>query len=608
MSTGSASTVPAVPAVPAVASARAIADELVAACRDAGTTHVFGVPGGGSNLDVVGAAVAQGLDFVLVHTETAATIMAGVMGTLTGAPGLAVATRGPGAASAVNGVAQALLDRQPMVLVTDCVAARDRQRVSHQRLAQQALMATVAKASLVLDGSDPDASAYVVELAVSGRPGPVHVDIDITAGTAGTAGSSDRSDACPNRSGAGPTTPPGGSIDMAGRPAARAHELVDVLELVAAARRPVIVVGVGAVVQMPSVRDATAAALADVGARHDVPVLCTYAARGMVPDDVPWCAGVATGATIESPVLSAADLVIGIGLDPVELIPGSWSYESPVVLLGTWVVDDSEYFGDRLVAEVVVDLPAALGFLERTAVSTWSPGAGAAFAQRAIAEIRAARPASVHATAIVPQDVVDRAAAIAPAGTIATVDAGAHMLVAMPLWPVAAPCELLISSGLATMGFALPAAIAAALAHPRRRVVCFTGDGGLGMALAELETVARRRLPIAIVVFDDASLSLIAAKQRPDGHGGDLAVRYAPIDFAAVAAACGVASVRVEGPDALEAYDEALRRAMTSEGPMLIDVAVDPSAYGTVLDAIRGARPADPAALATPAARGATEV
>jgi acetolactate synthase I/II/III large subunit len=99
-----------------------MAIDLVAAWKDAGTRLVFGVPGGGSNLDVVGAVQACGMRFVLAHTENAAAIMAGVVGELTGSPGACVVTRGPGIASAVNGVAQALLDRQPMILVSDCVA------------------------------------------------------------------------------------------------------------------------------------------------------------------------------------------------------------------------------------------------------------------------------------------------------------------------------------------------------------------------------------------------------------------------------------------------------------------------------------------------------
>ncbi len=133
----------------------------------------------------------------------------------------------------------------------------------------------------------------------------------------------------------------------------------------------------------------------------------------------------------------------------------------------------------------------------------------------------------------------------APAGTVATVDAGAHMLAAVPLWEVEAPGELLISNGLATMGFALPAAIAAALVEPSRHVVCFTGDGGLGIALAELETLARLNGKVIVVVFNDAALSLIAIKQSADGHGGPAAVSYARTDFAAVAAGFGIRAERV---------------------------------------------------------------
>ena len=544
-------------------SKRTIADSLVAACSEAGTTHVFGVPGGGSNLDVVGAAEAHGLEFVLVHTETAAAIMAGVMGELTGSPGMCIATRGPGAASVVNGAAQALLDRQPLVVVTDCVAATDHDRVSHQRLDQATLMATVTKASVVLDGSDPEASAAVVALSLGGRPGPVHVDIDPSATPVEAV----------------PVEPLSGPTD---------DRLVAAIELVAGARRPVIVVGVGAVMQRPSGRDATVAALMDVGRRLHVPVLCTYKARGMAPDGASWCAGVATGATIESPVLCAADLIIGIGLDPVELIPAAWSYSAPVVLIGAWAVDDSSYFGDRLAAEVVAVPADGVAAIAPAIVSDWVAGDGARFARAAIDEVLAAVPSSP--TGLVPQQVVTIAAAAAPPGTIATVDAGAHMLVAMPLWPAMSPCELLISSGLATMGFAVPAAIGASLARPGRHVVCFTGDGGLGMVLTELETIARLRLPIVVVVFDDATLSLIAAKQQPDGHGGESAVRYRPIDFAAVAAACGLRAERVSD---IAGYERALQAAFAADTPTLLDVEVDPSAYESVLDAIRGVRAID---------------
>jgi len=534
---------------------RELARALVAELRAAGSTHVFGVPGGGSNLDVVGAAMEAGMQFVLTHTETAAAVMAGVVGELTGAPGVCVATRGPGAASAVNGVAQAMLDRQPMVLVTDCVAHSDQARVSHQRLDQRALMATVAKHSVQL--AHPSRAASAVQLSTNGRPGPVHIDIDASH----------------------PGVEP--------EPCAAVHDGVtaDWHSIVGQARRPVLVVGVAAVMLPPLQREQVARRLADIGERCGVPVLCTYKARGMVSDTAPWCAGIATGATIESPLLAQADLVVGVGLDPVELIPAPWPYEAPVVLLGRWAVDDSTWFAPRLAAEVLGDLDTLLDRAADVLVSDWFFDAGATHRQRARGEILAAVP--TVPSAIVPQDIVTIARELAPVDAIATVDAGAHMLVAMPLWTVEAPCRVLISSGLATMGFALPAAIAAAEVNPGTRVICFTGDGGLGMALAELETLARRWLDVVVVVFDDSLLSLIAAKQAPQGHGGEQAVQYLRTDFAAAANGLGVHGTMV---DDIVGFRSEMAAALERSGPTLIDAVVDPTAYAAVLDAIRGPR------------------
>ena len=159
------------------------------------------------------------------------------------------------------------------------------------------------------------------------------------------------------------------------------------------------------------------------------------------------------------------------------------------------------------------------------------------------------------------------------------------MLVAMPLWTTENPGEVLVSSGLATMGFALPAAIAAALARPGVRVFCLTGEGGLGMVLAELETLERLRLPVTIAVFNDSALSLIKIKQRPSGHGGPAAVSYGPTDFAAIAAAVGIPAARVTSQEQLA---EQARASLAVDGPVLLDVLLDASGYPHVFDAVRG--------------------
>ncbi|HEY2043372.1 MAG TPA: thiamine pyrophosphate-binding protein [Jatrophihabitans sp.] len=518
--------------------------EVAGAMVRAGSDTVFGLPGGGNNLSVVGAAEAAGMRFILTHTESAAAIMAGTYAELSGAPALCVVTRGPGAASAVNGCAQALLDRQPVVLLTDCVASAERDRVSHQWIDQTALFSSVAKWSGVVGGTDPQETMdRALELAMRPPAGPVHLDFDPTA------------------EGSVPPEPTTDSSDFnRGR----------LSELVAGARRPVVLAGVGALAAQSQIRALLSG--------RNVPVLTTYKARGVVADSSPNYAGVLTGASIESPVIEAADLVIAIGLDAVELIPARWIYRAPVVSIGAW---GAEVDGFHPALEAVGDLGELVAAVARDLNDDWEIGAASQFRDAAASEVRG------DAAGLSPHYVVERSRALSPAGTLATVDAGAHMLVAMPVWSTERSGELLISSGLATMGFSLPAAIGAALARPNRRVVCFVGDGGLGMTLAELETLVRLRLDVTVVVFNDSTLTLIALKQRAEGQGGRRAVGYSPIDFSGVAASCGVPAWQVH---AQSEFDSVFDRAISTAGPSLVDVRVDPTSYPDVISAIRGRR------------------
>ena len=520
------------------------AEALVDAIRAGGADTVFGVPGGGPNLALIGAAEAAGMRFVLSHSETAGAITAATYGLLTGAPAMAIATRGPGLASAVNGAAQATLDRFPLLFVSDCVPAGDMQRVAHQRIDQTALMAPVTKWSGRLGGDAAAASvaSAAVTLAGAAPRGAVHLDFDPGAAS----------------------THPGGP---AAPPAADPARIDLARSLLADSDRPVVIVGIGAVDQAARVRDLVE--------RMGCPVLTTYQSAGVLPEGHPQLAGLYTGGVIERPILAAADLVIAVGLDTVEPIPAPWRLDVPVVS-----IDVSAPASTFLPTDVALVGPSPADLLERCTeglVNSWPVGAGAA----ALADARQALMATTVGT-FGPVELATAVARCTPSGATATVDAGAHFLAIMPFWPAASPRSLLISNGLATMGFALPAAIGAALARPGAPVVCMVGDGGLGMALAELETVARLRLPITVVVFDDAALSLIEIKQR-HGQGGTAAVRYSPIDFAAVARGIGLDATTVETVGELE-------RALEGgwDTPRLIDARIDPTPYAALLNITRG--------------------
>jgi acetolactate synthase I/II/III large subunit len=603
--------------------ARRAAAEIVSALCQAGTRLVFGVPGGGPNLDAVGAATEAGLRFVLAHGETAAAIMAATCADVTGAPGAVVVTRGPGLASAVNGIAHATLDRLPLVVIADTVPARDRARISHQRLDQDALGRAVAKGTVTLGardanrdqaGPDPgtdqagtdqagadqagrdanhnqagrhavphragrDAVQEVAEHAVRtalARPaGAVVVNVDPDAPSSAEPTSAEATAA---KDSGHPGTPAGGdgtSAKGGEQDTATAGQGLARLEsALRDARRPVVLAGLGALAHAGAVR----AALAGSG----IPVLPTYRAKGIVPDSGDEAAGQFTGGTMEAPLLAAADLIVGLGVDPVELIPARWDYAADAILVTEYPAGSEAYFTGG--SEQIAPLAAAIEILARHRDGHDWPAAAGRTAKQDVIErlgwVAVAAPGRLN-----PQDVVTTVRAHVPPGTIATVDSGAHMLAVMPLWPADEPRRLLISSGLATMGYALPAAIGAALCTPGVPVVAFTGDGGLGMTLMEIETAVRLRLPVIVVVFNDAALSLIKIKQRAAGQGGDAAVLYGRTSFAAAAQAMGATASEARDTGGLAA---ALTAALGREGPTLIDARVDPAGYPAILDLTRG--------------------
>jgi acetolactate synthase-1/2/3 large subunit len=276
-----------------------------------------------------------------------------------------------------------------------------------------------------------------------------------------------------------------------------------------------------------------------------------------------------------------ADLIILAGLDPVELILQPWPYDIPVLDIG-YTKHPAHYVKPKL--GVYGDLARSLASVRPgRCESRWSH----AEMRRLRTEMRASLGYRGRGGGLTPQQVVEEAAAAArklPRWPRATVDAGAHMFSATAFWPCAKPNDVLISNGLATMGFALPAAIASALHEPKRPAVAFTGDGGLMMCLGELATAAQERARVVLIVFNDGALSLIDIKQQ-SRKLPVTGVRWRRPDFAAAMRGLGGRGYRVR---TLAEYRRALARAFAGEGPALIDVVVDPSGYRAQLAAMRG--------------------
>ena len=521
-----------------------VADLIVRRLADSGVRTLFGVPGGGSNLDLIAAAGRAGLPFVLTATETAAAIAALAQAEVTGAPGACLTTLGPGATSVVNGVACAFLERAPLVVFTDSQPASA--PFTHQRIDHVALLRPITKWSATLTVENAfDAMTRAIHAATDGRPGPVHVD-------------------CPG--------------DVASAPAqTRSLEesrcITDTADdarleaLAAVARKPVVLAGIGAD------RDLSAFCT-----RHRVPAMVTYKAKGVVPDDHPWFAGVFTNAAIEQPLIDESDLLIGLGLDPVELIPRAWARMQPAVYLGRWRVEDSHI---PFEIQAIGAMDDHLAMLDRVLPpSDWDAAVVARHVNRQRDQIARRDDGGFTAQRVV--EIVAKSAAAAVSRV--TVDAGAHMFPATVLWPIAGKRTMLISNGLSTMGFALPAAIGAALLDDDRPVVALTGDGGLLMCLGELLTAARERLRIVTVVFADESLSLIEIKQMaralpPAG------VSLGGINWQEIGRGFGIRTFAASTGCELE---RAIEAALGHDGPALIETRIDRSNYGATVRAVRG--------------------
>ena len=312
------------------------------------------------------------------------------------------------------------------------------------------------------------------------------------------------------------------------------------------------------------------------------PAFVTYKAKGVIPDAHPLFAGVFTGGAAEAPLLHQADLILLLGADPVEFIPQRWRYAAPVLEVAT-AARPVQY---RVPAAALHGplAPAIAALAAGARASGWKAGAIAAARQDWLA-LLANGPAGNRGLS--PQAVVEIAQGEcrqAGADPRVSVDAGAHMFPCTSFWQAARPGDLLISNGLATMGFALPAGIAAALHDPARGALAFTGDGGLLMALGELATATALGVKLTIVVFNDSTLSLIDIKK------GGLevpvsALGWPGVDFAGVMRSLGGAGFQARDE---AGYRAALAEALAQPGPALVDVLVDPGSYPAQIKALRG--------------------
>lgn len=527
---------------------------LAAAFKEAGTPFIVGHPGGES-VELMEAGRQRQMRFLLMKQEVAGAMLAATWGEITGSPGVCLSTRGPGAANMVNGIAHALLDRAPLIAITDAYSRPVYETGLRQRIDQKALYGPLVKWSTTVDAKVVRQQVRrAMRTATAAPPGPVHFELPQSETT--------------RAAGEYLAEPPLRPNLLSARPDRR--DLEPALAMLRAARRPILMAGLGVFWCGAS------GELVTLAERLGAPVLTTSKCKGAIPEDHPLRAGCIIGGLIERKLVSQADLIVAVGLDAVELQPKPWPYKLPVLALSSTPSLDALVPADP---EIVADLKPLLG-----ALAEWAPeggGWGEPAAKAFRAEVAAAL--DTPSRGLSPQRAVEVARAVLPRDTIATCDAGASRLLVVQKWQAYGPREFLTSNGLGSMGYAVPGALAARLAHPRRPVVAFSGDGGFLMAVAELQTARQEGLPIIVVVFDDQEIGLIRIKQEIKGiplHG----VGLGGVDWDKLGPAFGADAAVVESEPALA---DALSAALASGRTTVIAARIDPSGYVAQFNALR---------------------
>ena len=414
---------------------------------------------------LVEAVRAAGLEVVDVAGATAACIMAAVTAELDDVPGAAVVSRASGVTAIADGAAHATRDRAPLIVVSDDAA-------------DGGLLEPVTKASLALDAASASHwTAHAVQLAMAPPRGAVHLGAGAAVMTA-------------------PTIPVATSCRRPPLPPAPAETLDELARVIAGAARPVLVTGLGVDADDAKWVRALAESL-------PAPVLATPKGKGALPDPHPLALGLLAAG---HPILARADLLVALGVDGVEIPPGVWPGGVTTAHVARGAAGHEMYTAtSSVVAEIGLVIEELAPRLKARAAADWD-----------VAELdrvkRTLASPAVAGSGLARRRVVELAREATPAGTLAALDVPlAHA------WQSVAPRELLIPNGVATAGFALPAALAAALARPGRRVLAVGAAAGLAAVASELGTAARLGMPIIAIALNQDGTSSWAAAARAAG-------------------------------------------------------------------------------------------
>jgi acetolactate synthase-1/2/3 large subunit len=519
----------------------------------AGVRWVFGVPSGPVLPLIDALRRSDSVRFVLTASETSAGFMAEAVGRTTGIPGVCVSTVGPGATNLSTGVGGAYLDRSPVIAITCNYVRSQYGRRTQMYIDHQALFAPLTKASyLVEEGHVAETLAKALGLALSEPPGPVHLDFPEDVGLLEAS------------------EEPLDAVAPVAAPAARADVGARVEQALRTAERPLVVVG------LTFTRAQVPEALLSFIERQQVPFATTLHAKGFLPDSHPNGFGVMGRArrTDVKRMMDQADLVVAVGFDPIEIDYEDWLGDTPLVHLSTELVEP----GTRanVADQASGDLDGIMAQLAAIPVveNAWDREAWAVHRE---ALAGALRPASEQ---LATHQVLDVLREVLPSDGILTYDVGAHTHQIATQWSTDLPHTALATNGWSSMGYGMPSAYAAKLAHPDQAVVGVVGDGGFQMTVGELAMARRLGLSVPIIVLNDGWLGLMKVKQERLALDDADSVLGEPLEPPA-----HYFGVPVRAARTLAEVADAVRWGLALDGPSVIEAFVDVEPYSkTVFD------------------------
>ncbi len=509
--------------------------------------YIFGIPGE-ENIDMMDVLLDSPIRFITTRHEQGAAFMADVYGRLTGRAGVCLSTLGPGATNLVTGVADANMDRAPVVAIAGQAATTRMHKESHQYLDLVSLFAPISKYSTQISEPEtiPEVLRKAFKQAVAEKPG-----VSFVAFPENIAGSE-----------VAATEPL--RVQAAMTPGAPEAKIEQAAEIISMAEHPVIMAGNGVI------RSGGARHLQAFAESLQIPVATTFMAKGAMPSSHPLSLG-AVGLQAHDYVscgFDRADVIVCVGYDMAEYHPYLWHPEKRAQILHvdeTPAEVDSHYI---LAAGVIGDIGESLRRIGEVARPQGEPSLGEL---RDLLLQEHSEHAENPAFPMVPQRILwDLRQVIGPEDIVVS-DVGAHKMWTARLYQAERPNTCIISNGLASMGIGMPGAIAAKLAHPERTAVTITGDAEFLMNCQEIETALRIGTPIIVLIWNDSEYGLIRWHQMRH-CGRPSHVDFKNPDFVMFAESFGAKGYRVEAADELA---PTLKQAIADDTVVIIDCQVD---------------------------------